>query len=226
MKTLIKFFLPILVIALISACELDNYEEPSSELTGHVVYNGEPINVASGQVELELWQSGFELNGKIKVNVRQDGSFTALLFDGDYKLTQLVGSGPWVNNSDSIDVQLRGAGDIDFEVEPFYTITNESINFSNGSFEATFNVNEINDSRDLEFVGLYIGTTSIVDQIINESVEELDGDNLGSLNESISLSMDMPGDLSNRDNIFARIGVKTEGVSQMVYSQVVEITLE
>lgn len=225
MKTLdIRFCLALAVVILTAGCSLDNYDSPSSSLTGRVVYQGEPIGVASGEVELELWESGFELKKKIPVNVKPDGSFSAILFDGDYKLTLLPGSGPWVVNTDSIDIQLNGAASVDVPVEPYYLINNESITHSNGNIEASFDVEEINDSRSVEFVGLYVGTTSIVDEQSNTGTEMLDINAGGSLSGQ-TLSLPLSDDLSGRDYIFARIGVKTTGVSDILFSQVVEVSL-
>src|SRR3982751_5000804 len=104
-------FLPLLAISMfiLSSCEKDNRTPPESTLTGRVVYNKEPIGVRSGGVSFEIWQRGFQLFSKITLNIAQDGSFSAALFDGDYKLVRARGAGPWVDNVDSIDVHVSGA---------------------------------------------------------------------------------------------------------------------
>lgn len=216
--------LSFLFVFLITGCSLDSYDSPSSTLSGQVVYQGEPVGVASGQVELELWESGFELREKIPVNVKPDGSFSALLYDGDYKLTLLPDSGPWVVKTDSIDIQLRGEATIDVPVEPYYVINNETVTHSNGNIEATFDVDEINNSRFVEFIGLYVSTTSIVDEQNNTEREILDINENGSLSGQ-SLTVVLPSNLLDRDFIFARIGVKITGVSNMLFSQTLEISL-
>lgn len=218
---LYPLFLSVLIIA---GCEHDNFEEPASEITGEVVYNGEPIGVKSNEIELELWQSGFELDNDIPVFVDQDGSFSATLFDGEYQLVLREGNGPWVNNTDSIDVQLNGSAEVDIPVEPFYIISDESINHNNGTIEATFTVQEINNSQNLEFVGLYIGINTIVDQIYNEinstiSDEEID------FNTQTTASVNLSGELSNRDYVFARVGLKVAGRSELLFTPVYKIEL-
>ena len=75
-----------LAIFLTAGCEKDNRTPPESVLTGHIVYNKVPIGVRSGGVSFEIWQHGYQVFSKIALNIAQDGSFTATLFDGDYKL--------------------------------------------------------------------------------------------------------------------------------------------
>src|SRR5690606_36045642 len=85
---------------LLAGCDnifgLDNYDEPDSMLSGRVVYNGQPVNVRTGGIELELWEPGFELETKIPVYVSQEGEYSAALFAGNYKLNAIRGQGPWV----------------------------------------------------------------------------------------------------------------------------------
>ena len=42
------------MVALLSACEKDNYTEPKSMLSGKIVYKGEPVGMEAGQVRLQL----------------------------------------------------------------------------------------------------------------------------------------------------------------------------
>jgi hypothetical protein len=74
------------MVALLTACEKDNYTEPKSTLSGQIVYNGEPIGVEEGQVRLQLWQPGFGKLAALDAQIAQDGSYSALLFDGSYKM--------------------------------------------------------------------------------------------------------------------------------------------
>src|SRR5690606_35052357 len=115
-----------IVVIMVMGCEKDNYEEPTSMLTGRVVYQGEPLGMRSGGVQLELWQHGYELFSKIPVHVDQDGSFSARLFDGDYKLVLLRGNGPWADNTDSLDVHIKGSATVDVPVDPYFVITNHA----------------------------------------------------------------------------------------------------
>lgn len=219
-------------LALLTGCDdifgLDNFEEPTSVLTGQVVYQGEPVGVRSGGVELELWQPGFELREKIEVHVDQDGTFSAELFDGSYELNTLAGNGPWVDSGETITFELNGEANIDVPVTPFYTIENASISNNGGTIQATFNVNAVDASRAVEFVGLYVGRTLFVDR--NTNVAEIERP-AGALNLSapITLSVTLPDDIhvtpspDPRTDVFVRVGVKTVGRSEMLFTHVQKV---
>ncbi|MEM6842239.1 MAG: DUF3823 domain-containing protein [Bacteroidota bacterium] len=215
----------ILALGLIStACEFDNFDPPTSTLSGQVVFNGEPVQVRSDEIELELWQNGFEFRQDIPVFVDQDGSFSATLFDGEYQLVLRNGNGPWVNNSDSITIQLQGEARVDMPVELFYNINNESVAFSGGNINATFQVESINDSQDLESVNLFVGTHTILDNVFSEAESSLGGDEV-TLGQTVDLSLELPGDLSSRSYVFARVGIKVEGRQELLFSPVYRIDL-
>lgn len=237
----------------LGACDgitaLDNREAPSSTLTGRVVYNGEPVGVRHHGVELELWEPAYEerfgQRVKIPVYVAQDGSFTATLFDGTYQLNKLANNGPWQNSTDTTLIELNGRAEVEVAVTPYYTI--EDVGFTRGaptaevpggSISATFRVGTIDTSRDLEFVALYIGTTSFVDRINGLSIPDEERELAGAAvqpqldaNEHITISVNLPETIyqSNspwvRDFVYARVGVKTEGVAELLYTQLFEVPL-
>jgi hypothetical protein len=215
------------IAASLAACDFgvfDNYDEPNALLSGQVVYQGSPIGVRSNGVQLELWQPGYELNQKIPLYIDQDGSFSAMLFDGDYKLTLLAGNGPWVDDPDTIDVQVRGGTEVEVPVVPYYTVDDPSITHSGGVVSATFDVGSVDTSRDVEYVGLYVSTTSFVDRTnMSVRVERLRAD-IESLDEQITLAVELTESLRDRDDVYARIGVKTFGVAELLFSPVQRIT--
>src|SRR5690606_11998145 len=182
----IKFFIPLIALSFAS-CEIDNYEPPTSMLTGTVVYDGKPIGVRSGGVQLELWQPGYALNTKIPVNIDQNGRFSASLFDGTYKLTFLAGNGPWAVSTDTIVVNLSGSADITVPAEPYYTITDEAVTRNGENIDASFRVLAVDGSRALESVGLYLGTTTVLDNINNSSKVELPAADIS--DESVNLAI-------------------------------------
>jgi hypothetical protein len=215
---------------------LDNYDEPNAMLTGSVVYQGEPVGVRTNGVELELWQPSFELNQKIPVHVAQDGTFSASIFSGDYEIGLLPGNGPWVNNTTRIPVSVNGTATIDIPVTPYYTVENEQFSLNgasgpSGAVTATFNIGQIETSRQVEFVGLYVGETIFVDPTNRRVQVTLPLAQIADLNAPINLSVDLPADIdvtpspAPREAVFARIGVKTVGVSEMLFSPVMKIDI-
>ncbi|EAZ79654.2 DUF3823 domain-containing protein [Algoriphagus machipongonensis] len=220
----IKAYMILLIGLMAAGCEFDNFEEPKSTLSGRIVYNGEALGLRSNGVELELWQPGFDLYQKIPVYVAQDGTFSAVIFDGDYKMNLIRGNGPWMDRTDSIDVQVRGSQIIDVEVQPYYVVNNASVSPSGNSLSVTFTVDGVNTNRDLEFAGVYMGRTSITDIVRNEGSFNVPADQI-EIGIPITVEVPIPGGLAGRGDIFVRVGAKTSGVAELVYTQVENIPL-
>lgn len=221
-----NYLYSLISLALITmiGCEKDNYDAPTSMLTGRVVYQDQPLGVRSGGVELELWQHGYDLFSKIPVHVDQDGSFSARLFDGDYKLVVLRGNGPWAENTDSIDVRLRGTAAVDVSVAPYFIITGESFQQDDEELTGTFTIQHINTSRSLDRVAIYLGETRIVDQNNYAARGEIISGAITDLNQPLSLRVTIPASLVRKGYLFARVGVKATGVAEYLYTQTQQIT--
>src|SRR3954454_23990726 len=169
----IKFhyiFLITLSVAVVS-CKKDNYNAPSSTLQGRLVYKGDSIGVERDQVPYELYQYGFGKVGAIASSFTQNGTFSSLLFDGDYKLIIPGGQGPflWKQTAsgapDSLAITLRGSQNLDLEVTPFYMIRTPQITAAGGNVAGTFKVEKIiidANAKDIDRVSLYINRTQFV----------------------------------------------------------------
>lgn len=229
MKTKFITCIPALLLALtvgLAGCEKDNRTEPKSVLKGRIVFEGQPVGVRSNGVQLELWQRGYQLFTKIPVHINQEGTFSASLFDGNYKLVRLRGNGPWTDNTDSIDVELKGSREIDVPVDPFFVIRNEAFSKGEGKVSATFNVQQVATGRTIERVNLYIGTTSIVDPNNNVGNAQEVAANLTDLSKPITLTANIPAAHAGRQYIYARVGVKTSGVGEMLFGMPQKIMLK
>jgi hypothetical protein len=222
-----KLFLAAIITAgLVSSCVKDNKPEPKSVLKGRVVYEGQPVGVRSNGVQLEIWQRGYQLFTKIPVHINQDGTFSASLFDGDYKLVRLRGNGPWVDNTDTINVALRGTQELDVPVTPYFVFKNDTYSKGEGKVSATFNLEQVNTSRNLERVNLYIGTTMIVDPNNNAGNAQQVAANITDLTKPITLTATLSAALAGREYVYARIGVKTSGVGEMLFGAPQKIMLK
>jgi hypothetical protein len=215
----------ILGITLITACAKDNFEPPKSKLTGRLVYNGEPIGVRSGGVAFELWEHGHQLFSSIPLNIAQDGSFSAMLFDGDYKLVRAKGSGPWIDVSDSIDVSLNGSATLDVPVQPYYIVKDISFVKDGSDVKATFTIQTVNNSKALELVRLYIGPNLILDQTNNTARKEAARSAIN-IAQPVTLSVTIPASLASENYIFARVGIKTSGIAELLYSPSLKVQLK
>jgi Protein of unknown function (DUF3823) N-terminal domain/Domain of unknown function (DUF3823_C) len=207
-------------------CKFDNYDPPAALLTGKIIYNGNPVGVRSGATQLELWQYGYKLRVKIPVNIAQDGSYTATLFNGNYKLVRLAGA-PWANQTDSIDVKVSGNTTADVPVTPFYIITGETFTYNKTD-------NSINSSCLLTKVGtaaitsltLYISRTDIVDANNNTGSTTLAAAALTDLTTAKTAKVVVTADPLNRSYVYVRLGVLSAGSTERLYTAVQKISLQ
>lgn len=223
MKHYKYFYLISIVLFAFASCGLDNYDAPKSKLVGKITYNGESIGVrGTGEaVQLQLYQDGYELKDNIRVYVGQDGTFDALLFDGEYKMVTRDKNGPWVNNRDTLVVKVKGATTVELPVTPYFTISNESFSFSTSSLSASLNIKQIVNTAEIDYVTLLISKTSFVDDVSNIARKDFKGQLPGSVN----LSMDIAGNknVESAKALFARVGVRTKGSDQAIYGKIERI---
>ncbi|WP_207534588.1 DUF3823 domain-containing protein [Desertivirga arenae] len=209
----------------LAACKKDNLEAPKSTLTGRVVYQGQALGVRSNTVQLQLWQSGFAFSAPITVYVDQDGSYSAALFDGDYKLVRTANA-PWVASTDTINVKVSGNTVVDVPVQPHFIITSETFQKSGtASMTTTFNLQKINTAATLERVNLYLGTTTILDEVNKEATVQKTAAEVTNLSQPISLTASIPAAMVSKGYLYARVGVKAVGVNEVLYTLPVKISL-
>lgn len=209
----------------LAGCAYDNFDAPESRLSGRVVYEGNAVGVRNNGPQLELWQDGHALKSKIPVYLNQDGTFSASLFDGQYKLVRR-GDSPWLQQAaDTLIVNVKGNTTFDVPVTPYFTITNESFQKSGNTITAQFAVNKIVQSANVELVRLYLGKSILTDQVLRDL--RVDG-NVGSLvfGQSTVIAGEIPDALKNLDYVYARIGVKSTSSSEYIYTQVQKIALK
>jgi hypothetical protein len=185
-------------------------------LSGRIIYNNEPVGVRSNALELELWQHGYANFTKIPVFIKQDGTFSAVLFDGKYKLVRMNGA-PWENNTDSIDVEVRGNTIVDVPVVPYFSLSNVSFQKNGSQVTATFTVHKVSSQRNLKKVYLFLGKTIITDNGYNIARISKDAASI-TLGEPTTLAVAIPS-ANSSSTIFARVGVETDGIGQLIYSE-------
>lgn len=233
MDKLLKMATGLSLVILLASCEYDNYDEPDLTLDGHIVYQGDPIGVSYNDVSLELWEMGWQEQAPINVAIDQDGSFSALLFKGDYKLVIPAGRGPFrslINaetQSDTLLVNLSGSTHLDVEVMPYYMFRNHEFSLTGGEVQATFTLEKIltgEEGADIEEVSLYLSKTQFVDNRTSVAEAHLPGHELQNLS-GIQLGVSVPEMVPSQDYLFARIGVRIQGVEHRLFSEVERIEL-
>ncbi|MBN2484934.1 MAG: DUF3823 domain-containing protein [Bacteroidales bacterium] len=225
-----------LLVLLLTACEYDNFDAPESKFTGSITYNGTPLGFASGDVFFRLWEIGdWPTPAPIEVLVAQDGSFSALLFDAEYKLIiPADGQNPFISNtnpetsSDTIIVKISGSKKMDIEVLPYYIINNVSYTTSGAQVSATCSVSKINTgatARDIANVTLLIGDTQFVSNSRNIGKASVTGAGITDMG-NIPLKVTINKPKVNQTEFYARIGVQISGVTDLVYSPVTKVTVQ
>lgn len=235
MKMRSKYILWVFPVLMFAACQKDNYEPPKSKFTGAIVYKGDTIGLGTQQVTFELWQSGFGKLTPISVNVDQKGTFSALLFNGEYKLDFPSGQGPFMANhidtktgGDTIALSVNGNTSLNIEVEPYYMIRNPSFSINGSTVTANCKLEQIitdADAKGIDDVTLYLNKTEFVDNNNNIATAGIGGGDITDMN-NISLHVDVPNLVPSQDYVFARIGVKITNVEDRLFSPVVKIALK
>jgi hypothetical protein len=224
MKTKIYLLATLTLFTMFYGCEKDNFNPPASMLTGKVVYQNQPVGVRSSAVQLELWQYGFKLRNKIAVYVDQDGTYSAALFNGDYKLVRLAGA-PWENQTDTINITVKGSTVVDVPVVPYFVMNNVTIQKGTGVVTATLTVQKVSTTKNLELVRLYLGTTVITDQNNNAANASVAASAI-TLGQTVTVTATIPAALATADYLFARVGVKAAGIGELYYSVPQKIQLK
>lgn len=232
MKSYIFILLSILSVLAVS-CEYDNYDAPNAQLTGKIVYQGEPLGLSTGEVTFQLYEPGWQLTAPINVNVAQDGSYSALLFNGTYKLIIPKNQGPFMNisngGSDTIVVNLNGKTTKDIEVMPYYMVRNPQFTANAGAVTATFKAEKIltdANAKNIEKVWLLINKTTLVDERADYNIASAskNGSDITDPN-AISLSVNVPTIVPTQNYVFARVAIKMAGVEKLIFSPVQKLSI-
>lgn len=231
MKLRFKHILAATFLLAATSCKKDNYTAPQSMLTGKFHYKGEPIQVEYNQVPFEVYQYGFGKVGPITETIAPEGTYSHLLFDGDYKLVVRAGQGPFYwpqpgGKSDSIAITVKGNTVRDIEVEPYYMIRTPQFSYASGKVTAKFKIDKIiTDTRakDVETAAVFINKTQFVSPSDNVGRTDVAGSAVTDPN-NVSLTVTVPAISPVQNYVFARIGVKAVGVEDWIFSPVQKIS--
>ena len=222
------------LVVLVESCSKDNYDAPSATFSGKISYNGEPINVEYNQVRFQLWEGGYGKFTPIDVPIKQDGTFSSLLFNGKYTLTFPGGQGPYMtvqngSTKDTLSVDISGNKEMDIEVIPYYMVRNHQFSYNSGVVTGSIKLDQIitdANAKNVDRVFLYLNTTQFVSGAGSAKVAEssVAGSAITDMN-NVSLNVNVPSLTRTQNYIFARIGVKIQGVEDMIFSPVVKLEM-
>jgi hypothetical protein len=211
----------IIVPLLLAGCGYDNFDEPESVLSGTVVYNNSAVGVRSNATQLELWQIGGytgadEISAKIPVYINYDGTFRAVLFNGNYKILRMNGA-PWENTADSVMITVSGDQKVDVPVTPYFVPTSVSYTKAATTVTATFTVQQVSETATLESASLFLNDRLITDHLYNKAVQTTNAAGI-TLGQQVSITVDIPEGLQSAAYLYVRVGVKATNSGERYYS--------
>lgn len=230
-----KIFYMLLCSLAFVSCEYDNYEAPSSRFHGKIVYDGETLAFGYNEVYIELWELGdWSLKEAIRVNVNIDGTFSQVLFDGDYKMVIPKAARPFLMEQDTVLVHIRGNKEMDIEVTPYYTIEDVKYNYNKETdkLECTCAVRQVVTdpelAKEVDIIREYVGKTAYLYQGSQINWHTLNTQNNpgGSLDNVIFSgpavnSSNLP---ASQNYIFGRVAVQVKGITPMLMTHPKKIT--
>jgi len=193
-------------------------------LSGRLVYDGEPVGVRQGLSVLHIFEPGWQTYEPINVIVKQDGTFSSLLFQGHYNLVPIAGTGPFiVHDTDTVNVAITASlTTIDIPVVPYFITSNEQIKKEGSTLTTVFNIEKIVQTASLDKVGVFIGETMLVDDKFYIKKMEVDEAVIGN---DIASPIVVPLTINDikEQTVYIRIGVKAKESSEYLFTQVQKI---
>lgn len=216
-----------LMVTGFASCGYDNFDEPRSMLSGNVQYNGQNLQLqgSGGSIQLQAYQTGYELKSPITIYVNQEGRFSARLFNGHYKLVTKDNNGPWVNNRDTIEVDIKGNTEVNIPVTPYFLLSDYNCTLSGNRLSASFKIQQIVTPATLSYATICIGRTSIVDEQNNAFQIRLNASALtmGDNSFSFTLTDEQKKAISGATRLTARVGLRTVDADKSVYTHIVTL---
>ncbi|MCV9385254.1 DUF3823 domain-containing protein [Reichenbachiella ulvae] len=152
MKVLYNLCLAVLMVGLLTACELDNLEGPDSGLTGSIIDSETnrlvPQDILEG-TQIEIWEHGWDPVTPQRLEIKNDGTYADLrLFSNTYDVIPVNTN--FHNNAtvtiDTIQVEINGLTELDFNVLPYVRIVDLNISKVGNKAIASFRLEQPLDS--------------------------------------------------------------------------------
>ena len=215
-----KLLLLVLGVFFLTACEKDNYDAPKSMYTGAILYKGDTVCVASkSAVYFELREPGWQFNTPIKVLVKTDGTFSAVLFNGSYKMVLPATQGPYLSPSDTTVVVVAGNTNKNIEVMPYYMIRSAAYAVAGRAVTGTCSLEQIvtgDQANAVERVTMYVSYTYFADQFSSDVSADATLTDLNNL--SATLTVPAFENRPTQSFVYVRLGVKIQNVEDMIYT--------
>ena len=234
-------FLSLMLFAFIFAsCEYDNYDAPSLTVSGNLTYNGKNVlfDGNSARTLLKVLQTGYgKVDAGTGIQVADDGSFTQLLFSGEYWLTPYNNQYPFEFTQfknlgsglgyDSIHIDLKDNLKMDIEVIPYYEISDYTATLEGTNMLMKFKyakvAGTVSAAPAIKNVRCYVSTSKIVNSSTTCAVTKaVNASGNGELSISMPVATYHNGYVNNfRDYAFCRIAIELNNIpNYFLFSEV------
>jgi len=237
----------ILFTMLLSSCEFDNYTTPGISFKGNLTYKGNNylFDGNPGLGVLTLIQKGFgKIDAGTNVRINENGSFSQLIFPGDYWLTLANNPYPFEFKEfktmgvglgyDTIPMKISSNTVKNIEVTPYYQIKDFTATVVDGNIVTNFNVvktdSTINVAPKVIRARCFVSTSSIVNSntIFSKSIiKSITGNASVSIPVSISTGTASYRQmyLNNfREYAYCRVALELNGIpNYYIFSETIKV---
>ncbi|MDP4238438.1 MAG: DUF3823 domain-containing protein [Bacteroidota bacterium] len=181
MKGIIKFAVCLLIAAVNYSCltGIDDYQMPNETLKGVVIdkYTGQPMLTETGGYRIKLEELSWSSTPTPEYfGNKQDGTFfNSKIFKGHYRIN--VENGPFIPLTDTIEMDIKGVTEHNFEVEPYLHLNITDLQVVDTTFTVKFNITSENNMYQVLDARVFVNNTSFVGSganIADYSVQKID----------------------------------------------------
>ncbi|MCE7039706.1 DUF3823 domain-containing protein [Dyadobacter sp. CY312] len=229
MKNIKLYVSALLLTFAASACSIDNYPAPDSQLHGTFldVETNEPVeqDIIRGST-IEFVEHGYASETKQVMIVKNDGTYrNNLIFSNTYTITPVRGN---FVPTEPQEVTVNGETQLDFKVQPYIRVKEAKIEKVGTKVVATFKLQQtvINN---VKRIGLYAHPEPNVGEPMRTVLADQEINAVTDPNKVYRLEMDIPSNSSNLkagSQYFFRIGAIIDAPeSKFNYAKAVRLTL-
>jgi len=229
---------------LLQSCGKDNMVSyPTSIIKGAITYNGQAVHLMSSNNQLNSGVANQNLNtlvlrqtgpqplsgGDNRIFARNDGTFTANTFDGDYEIRPNTGRCPFEDFA-PIAFTLNGEQTVNIPVNPYFWVSNYQTTFVDSVFTATFKLDRIVPTKNLQEVRVYFNTTKNVDQSAQVFSRGFTTVAQGvNINGNCTITVNLKGSgmtvaeknsvKATTGKLWANVAIRTSGITEALYQE-------
>ncbi len=217
MKTIKSILFILLALAVVTSCELDNYDYPEGSIHGALIDQETGDTVQSdifdgAEIPLVEIHEDYE-NPQIRyLIIKPDGSYrNDMVFEGLYAVPSIENGN--FHPTDSTSVTIEGDTQFDLEVLPYIRISNVDMTMNGMELTATFNLQQTAvDTIDVLSAAIYAHSEPTVGQTHRLDEEEIFITTPVPNDSTFTIVWDMSRsrELSENTPYFFRVGAKID----------------